>query len=57
MGLDKLPPYTGQVYAGGALTKQEALGRFRTGEVQERAAFASSTLDHSVAMRFATGKL
>lgn len=56
LALDKLPPYTGIVYAGGALTMKEARERFRKGEVQQRAAFASTTRSKFQAGLFAATK-
>lgn len=55
-GLSKLPAYTGEVFAGGAITRREALERFRTGDVQERGAFASTSAQEFVASQFALTK-
>lgn len=55
-GLSKLPPFTGKVYAGGALTTEEALGRFKTGEVQVRKSFASTSAQEFTASSFAMDK-
>lgn len=56
LGLDKLPAYNGLVYAGGALTVEEAEKRFVTGQVQSRAAFASTTSQKMTANIFAATK-
>lgn len=55
-GLSKLPPFTGVVYAGGAVSKSEALRRFKTGEVQLRQSFASTSAQEYTASNFATSK-
>jgi hypothetical protein len=57
MGMMKLPPYTGMVYAGGCITKQEAFKRFKTGTVSERKAFSSTTTVPMTAGMFAATKL
>lgn len=55
-GLSKLPPFTGKVYAGGALTRDEAIVRFKTGEVQIRKSFASTSAQEFTASSFAMDK-
>ena len=55
-GLSKLPPFTGKVYAGGALTTEEAIERFKTGEVQARKSFASTSAQEFIASSFAMDK-
>ncbi|MCA9701202.1 MAG: hypothetical protein KC431_27015, partial [Myxococcales bacterium] len=55
-GLAKLPPFTGRVFAGGALTRGEAMQRFRTGDVQLRKSFASTSSEEYVAAGFAEDK-
>ncbi len=55
-GLSKLPPFTGMVYAGGALPKAEALARFKTGETQVRKSFASTSSQQFTASIFAMNK-
>lgn len=55
-GLDKLPAYTGTVYAGGCITTKEAMARFKTGTVQQRGAFSSTTKSDTQAGIFAASK-
>ncbi len=55
-GLSKLPPFTGLVYAGGALPKAEAIARFKTGDTQVRKSFSSTSAQNYTAETFAMNK-
>lgn len=56
MGLEKLPIFTNEVFAGGCITKKEALARFSANKVITRASFASTSSNKTTAIGFATDK-